>query len=161
MSEITSNICCFTGHRDIPAAHLKLLSAQLDRVLTTLIGAGITVFRTGGARGFDTLAALKVLERREADPRIRLELILPCRDQTRGWEGFDRNAYEYVLTRADSVTVLHETYQTGCMFERNRALVRGSLFCIGYCTSSRGGSAYTLDFARGEGCRVVNLADLI
>ena len=161
MNEAVSNICCFTGHRNIPAAHLPALSGQLDRVLTTLIGAGITVFRTGGARGFDTLAALKVLEWRDRDPRVRLELILPCRNQTKGWEDFDRDAYGYVLEHADSVTVLHEHYQNGCMFERNRALVQGSLFCVAYCTSSAGGSAYTLNFARSEGCRVVNLADLI
>lgn len=161
MTEPTPYVCCFTGHREINPNHIEPLSALLDRALSTLIKSGVVTYRTGGAIGFDTMAALKVLERKEQDPRIRLELVLPCRDQTAGWADFNREAYQYILERADSVTVLYEKYRRGCMFERNRAMVRGSLFCIGYCTTAGGGSAYTLRFARSQGCRIVNLAELL
>ena len=63
-------ICCFTGHRRIRPEIMPELSALLDRVLDTLINDGVTEFRTGGAVGFDTLAALKVLEKRENGYRI-------------------------------------------------------------------------------------------
>ncbi len=161
MRETTPYVCCFTGHREIDPAHIEALSALLDRTLSTLIHSGVVTFRTGGAIGFDTMAALKVLERKEQDPRIRLELFLPCRDQMAGWADFNRSAYQYILERADSVTVLYDKYRRGCMFERNRAMVRGSHFCIGYCTTRGGGSAYTLRFARGHGCRVINLSELL
>ena len=161
MREPTPYICCFTGHRRIAPKDVPALSALLDRTLNTLTDSGVFTYRTGGAIGFDTMAALKVLDRKETDPRIRLELILPCHDQNRGWEEFNQSAYRYILEHADSVTVLHETYTKGCMFERNRALVRGSHYCIGYCTTAGGGSAYTLRFARGEGCRIINLAELL
>ncbi len=161
MREITTYVCCFTGHREIDPTHIEPLSALLDRTLSTLIGSGVLTYRTGGAVGFDTMAALKVLERKELDKRIRLELFLPCRDQMAGWADFNQTAYRYILERADSVTVLYDKYRKGCMFERNRAMVRGSHFCIGYCTEAAGGSAYTLRFARSQSCRIINLAELI
>ena len=154
-------ICCFTGHRNVDGEALRGLSALLDDVLDRLIADGVTVFRTGGAVGFDTLAALKVLERRESCPSIRLELYLPCRDQTDGWGERSREYYDYILSRADRVEYLYDSYVKGCMLARNRRLVEGSQFCIGYCTKDRGGSAYTLDYAKKNGVRVINLARML
>jgi uncharacterized phage-like protein YoqJ len=154
-------ICCFTGHRRIDGEAMQELSRLLDGVLDRLIADGVTVFRTGGAMGFDTLAALKVLERREHDPSLSLELCLPCRDQTHGWDARSREYYEYILTHADRVSYVQEAYTKGCMLARNRMLVDGSQFCIGYCTSERGGSAYTLDYAKKKGLRVINLARML
>ena len=161
MFEAEVLICCFTGHRTIRAEHMRMLPQVLDRVLEGLIGRNMTVFRTGGAIGFDTLAALKVLEKKEKYPQVRLELILPCKDQTRGWNESNRRAYEYIRSRADSVVYLHEEYVAGCMLERNRKLVEGSHCCVGYCTTDKGGSAYTLRYAKQKGLRVINVAPLI
>ncbi len=154
-------ICCFTGHRKIGDAHMRQMPQVLDRVLERLIQRNITVFRTGGAIGFDTLAALKVLEKKQRYPHVRLQLYLPCRDQTNGWNEVNRRAYEYILSRADEVICLHERYVSGCMLERNRSMVRGSHCCVGYCTSEQGGSAYTLRYAREQGLRVINLVALL
>ena len=74
-------ICCFTGHRSIAPDQLKQLPGLLDLALERLIESGVTVFRTGGAIGFDTLAALAVLKKKEIHSKLRLELILPCQDQ--------------------------------------------------------------------------------
>ena len=154
-------ICCFTGHRKIDGDTLQGLSVLLDDVLDRLIADGVTVFRTGGAIGFDTLAALKVLEHRATCPTISLELYLPCRNQADGWSERSREYYEYILQNADRVEYLYDTYVKGCMLARNRHMVEGSQFCIGYCTSERGGSAYTLDYAKKNGVRVINLAHML
>ena len=153
--------CCFTGHRRISAEHMLRMNQALDLVLDTLIRLGVTVFRTGGAVGFDTVVALKVLEKRQTAPHIRLELILPCRNQTDGWEEFNREAYDYVLREADEVTYLRENYTRGCMLDRNRHLVEGSQICVGYCVTKRGGSAYTMEYAGKKGLRVVNIAPMV
>ncbi len=154
-------ICCFTGHRKLDGGTMPALSELLDGVLDRLIAAGVTTFRTGGAVGFDTLAALKVLERRETDPSISLELYLPCRNQTDGWGERSRAYYDYILNRADRVIYVRDRYVKGCMLERNRRLVDGSQFCIGYCCTDHGGSAYTLDYAKKKGVRVINLARML
>ena len=90
-----------------------------------------------------------------------MELILPCMDQTKGWNEVNRQAYEYVRSHADSVSCLHDGYVWGCMKERNQALVHGSHCCVGYCITEKGGSAYTLRYAKEQGLRVINIATLI
>jgi len=161
MSQIEPLACCFTGHRSIGEPHIRRLPEMLDLVLESLIRRDITIFRTGGAIGFDTLAALKVLEKKERYPHVQLHLYLPCRDQTKGWNEANRSAYSYILSRADQVICLRENYTSGCMLERNRKMVQGSHCCVGFCTSERGGSAYTLRYAKEQGLRVINIATLM
>ena len=150
-------ICCFTGHRRIRPEIMPELSALLDRVLDTLINDGVTEFRTGGAVGFDTLAALKVLELREQLPGLRLELILPCRDQTAGWDEAGVRTYRYIYRNADASRFLFDRYIEGCMLERDRRLVAGSDICVAFCTRSRGGTAYTCACALRAGLELINL----
>jgi len=154
-------ICCFTGHRTIPDEHLPRLHRELDRILDILIRSGVRTFRAGGALGFDTVAALSVLEKRKLYPHIRLELYLPCRDQSKGWRPADISIYEDIINKADSVVFLYDRYTRYCMHERNRQLVDGSDFCISYCTSSTGGTAYTVDYAKKKGVKITNLADFL
>lgn len=154
---------CFTGHRHIPAPHAVRLPSLLEEQLRALIARGARIFRAGGAIGFDMLAALKVLELREAMPNVglALQLWLPCRDQTRGWDEPSCRAYRYVLERADSVRYIAERYTQTCMLERDRALVDGSDVCIAYCTRNRGGSFYTSSYALKRDVALINLADLL
>ena len=67
---------CFTGHRQIDPAHAVLLPALLDAAIRELYGRGARVFRAGGAIGFDTVAALKVLDLTPVLPGLELEPIL-------------------------------------------------------------------------------------
>ena len=152
--------CCFTGHRDIAPQHISTLAAVLDRTLEKLISNGVTRFRAGGALGFDTVAALKVLEKREKYPHIRLDLYLPCRNQADRWGEYDKEVYAYILKNADSVTYTSEYYHRGCMHLRNRRMAEGTDFCVAYCLKDTGGTAYTVNFARGKGISVINVAEL-
>ena len=152
---------CFTGHRDIPPAHIFSLPRVLEREVLNLIERGATVFRAGGAMGFDTLAALKMLELREIYPHIELELILPCRNQTERWSEPEVRTYQYVLDQADRHTFLHDRYVDGCMLERNRELLRGSDVCLAYCCQNRGGTLYTVTHAIKQGVELINLYDLL
>lgn len=152
---------CFTGHREIPSDHAYALPRVLERELITLIERGATVFRAGGAMGFDTLAALKVLELRDIYPQISLELILPCENQTERWPQVEVRTYEYVLKHADRYEFLYPKYIDGCMLERNRRLVKGSDVCVAYCRQNRGGTLYTVTHAMKQGLEVINLADFL
>ncbi len=149
-----SKICMFTGHRHIPREDIVALPRRIDELLERLIADGYTDFRCGGAQGFDTIAALKVLEKRKKYPNIRLHMFLPCKDQTRGWSENAKAAYTTVLECADSVRYTAEVYTKGCMHERNRAMVDGSDLCVAYCTSSTGGTAYTVLYAKRQGVEV-------
>ena len=152
---------CFTGHRNIAYETAVKLPSLLEGVLIDLVERGTTTFRAGGAMGFDTVAALKVLELKERYPHIRLELILPCRNQTEYWEETAVRTYQYILQHADSHRFLFDTYFDGCMLERDRRLVDGSDVCVAYCNRSRGGTAYTFAYALRAGLEVINLHDLV
>lgn len=150
---------CFTGHRQIEQRLALRLPALLDRVIRELYDRGARTFLTGGAQGFDTVAALKVLEWKEVHPDIRLELILPCRDQTNGWSEAGIRTYRYILRQADDHRFLFDSYVDGCMLERDRRLVAESDICVAFCTRSRGGTAYTYAQALRNGLEVINLYD--
>lgn len=158
-----AKICCFTGHRRIPREDIVRLPALLDSLLESLIDKGVLTFRAGGAIGFDTLCALKVLELKKRHPslNITLELCLPCRDQTPGWSATEKSAYEFVLKNADKVSYASQSYAAGCMHTRNRTLVEGADVCVAYLTSSKGGTAYTCAYALKHGLEFINTAELL
>ena len=152
-------ICCFTGHREIPADRLPLLRERLDECIYSCIDEGITVFRAGGARGFDTAAAEAVLAMRRRFDFIRLELILPCHGQTKGWSAEEQATYRRIMAEADRAVFLEEVYSPGCMHRRNLALLSDADVCVAYQTRARGGTAFTVSHARSAGIRVINLAN--
>lgn len=158
MGEKEMRVVCFTGHRELPLDRLVALADRLKRAVAYAYDHGAREFRAGGALGFDTLAALTVLDLHEHHPDARLCLYLPCKTQTRGWSERDRRIYEGILDRADEVTYTSEDYYRGCMMVRNRALVNGSDVCIAFCQHSSGGSAYTVNYAKSNNLTVWNLA---
>ena len=151
--------CCFTGHRSISCEHFKKLPEQLDKVLESLVSNGVRHFKAGGAIGFDTLATLKCLEIKKKYPslNITLELCLPCKNQTDGWSEHEKHAYNFVLSQADKVSYEAEIYTAGCMYARNRRLVDGSHVCVAYLSSDHGGTAYTCNYAKLKGVKIINL----
>lgn len=151
--------CCFTGHRTIKAERRAPLVARLDALLERLVAQGYTEFRTGGARGFDTLAALRVLALRDKYPQCRLHLILPCRDQTKFWNAGERTVFAEIQAAADRTDYVTDQYEPTCMYTRNRALVDGSDLCIAYLTRNRGGTLYTCSYALKNRVELINLAD--
>ena len=77
--EQRQNCCCLTGHRSLPSDPDRLaeLRQNLRRLICDLAQQGITTFYTGGALGFDTMAAMMVLELKSRLPQLRLHLALP------------------------------------------------------------------------------------
>lgn len=151
--------CCFSGHREIPKEELPCVAKRLKKTICHFIEIGYRTFCTGGALGFDTIAANVVLGLKGKYPNIKLALILPCLNQTRGWSRVDIQEYERIKASADSVIYVSETYYTGCMQKRNRALVDSSSVCICYLKKSSGGTAYTINYAERNSIQIVNIAN--
>ena len=152
---------CFTGHRDIQRELAFGIPSCLKVLLRHLIASGARTFLAGGAMGFDTIAALCVLELKEEYPDIRLELILPCRDQTKMWNELNKSTYNFILSSADRVEYLHDRYTQSCMHDRNRRLVELCDVCVAYCVHSGGGTAYTVAHALAKGKELINIAELV
>ena len=150
---------CFTGHRTIPMLKKWKIEKKLKETLEALIDNGYCYFGAGGALGFDTIAAQTVLELKKKHPEIKLILVLPCKNQTRGWEEKDVSVYESIIVQADKVVYTQEHYDRGCMFKRNRHLVDNSSVCVAYLTEEKGGTAYTVNYANQKGVKVINIAE--
>jgi len=153
-----SKTCSFTGHRTIPDGMDEYLIKRIMDEVNCLYALGIKTFLAGGAIGFDTLAAKAVIECREAHDDIRLIIVIPCRGQARGWKQADIDTYERIKKLANDVIYLSEHYYRGCMHSRNRYLIENSKTCICYLTQERGGTAYTVKYAKDKGLAVFNLA---
>ena len=147
---------CFTGHRQIASEQQRVVAERLKRTVEKLILNGYCYF---GAGGFDTLAAECVLYLKKQYPQIKLILVLPCKTQTRGWDSKDITIYEQIKAQADKVVYTSEEYTRGCMFKRNRHLVDNSSVCIAYLIESKGGTAYTVNYAKQKKIQVINLAE--
>ncbi len=159
MDEPIQTTVCFTGHRIIPSEHLPWLRERLEKTVEELYACGYRTFLAGGALGFDTLAASAVLAlKKQRCPELKLELMLPCADQTKCWKERDVRLYESILKQADKVTCMSERYYNGCMQARNRALVENSSVCVCYLTRNSGGTAQSVRMAKQKGLRLINLA---
>jgi len=154
MREIT---CCFTGHRKLSVSE-NIIKNRLSELMDSLIKNGIIYYGAGGALGFDTLAAEVVIGKRHIYPQVKLILVLPCAEQTKGWSSADIDKYNYILSQADKVVYTSQKYYRGCMHKRNRHLVDNSSHCVCYLENYTGGTAYTVDYAEKNGLKIYNMA---
>ncbi len=150
---------CFTGHRNISEADIERVVPKLDGVIEKCILNGYNAFITGGALGFDTVAAFRVLAAKERHPEIKLYLALPCRNQTVNWTSLKSlKEYRIIKDNADFIVYVRDFYDEGCMMERNRLMVDSSAVCVGYVKRASGGSAATMRYAEKMSRITINLA---
>lgn len=149
--------CCFTGHRRIPQDKLLAIRNHLKTAVMSAIEDGYIFFGSGGALGFDTLAAQTVLEMKKQYAQIRLILVLPCLSQAKYWREQDISEYERIKRSADKVVYTSHEYTYDCMYKRNRHLVDNSSLCICYLNEQSGGTAYTVKYAESRGLSIINL----
>ncbi len=158
---MAGKICSFSGHRQIYKIHTTSLPKLLADTVDTLIESGVFLFQSGGAMGFDLLAARVVLAAREKNPSVRLHMLLPCRDQTQHWPKKLRLEYESILSLADEVTYISDSYNEFCMHKRNHALVESADILLCYLMRSFGGTMHTVNYAYDKGLQIINLAALL
>ncbi len=154
---------CFTGHRNIPENLRPVIAELLSEILPGLYARGARVFKTGGALGFDTMAAHAVIDLKTAtkDPEIKLCLCLAAPDQSKYFSKYDSIIFDMILHSSDTVSYACENTTTQSYLARNRQLIKGSDVCVAYCTEQRGGSYYTCKQALINGVEFINLADFI
>ena len=126
--------------------------------LKAFISRGVIYFGSGGALGFDTLAAELVLELKLKYPFVKLIMVYPCHDQTKYWSANDIKRYERIKQHCDKFVYTSESYSRDCMLKRNRHLVDNSGYCICYLTQKTGGTAYTVEYAERMCIHISNVA---
>ena len=150
--------CCFTGHREIVALSCREVEIKLEKKLIELIeNENFTDFRAGGATGFDSIAAMTVMNLKKRYPHVKLHLMLPCKNQEKYFSPLEKQLYRFAIAGADSVVYIQENYSREAMFARNRALVDGADLCIAYLEKLSGGTYQTVNYARKKKVNTINL----
>lgn len=144
----------FTGHRNIPFSAEPAINERLDATIISLIKKGVDTFICGGALGFDTLAAKRVLAARNNYP-IKLILALPCGDQAKRWSVKNKAMFEYIKGNADQTVVLFDHYITGCMHARDKYMVNNSDIVVAYYRGQLGGTQFTLKYAEEQSKQIL------
>ncbi|MCH5213538.1 MAG: DUF1273 family protein, partial [Oscillospiraceae bacterium] len=122
--------------------------SQLRRLIVGVIEKkNVTRFISGCALGTDLWAAEIVLELKEEYPNITLEAAVPCRNQTASWNIKDKERYEQLLSRCDTVTVLQERYTADCMQKRNIYMVSAADYVIAVWNCKPSGTSKTIQHA--------------
>ena len=151
---------CFTGHREIPEPP-EAVAERLDAAIRSLYALGVRFYGAGGARGFDALAARRVLTLKRELPALRLILVLPFPEQYRqegNWSRGELAEFDAILMEADKVVTLESAYSGGVYGRRNRYMVDHSAWCVNYLLRPRSGTGSTVDYARKQGLSLVDLA---
>lgn len=155
--------CFFSGHREIPENIQEQLKTRLIQEILNCVNNGTTTFISGGARGFDMLAADAVIHLQQISEefarRVQLVLYLPCYDQSARWSEKDVvklkmlkfQAYKYIY-------ITKGNYTNDCMKLRNYAMVDASQNGIVYCSRDRSGTAQTIRRAIRKNVSFVNIA---
>ena len=143
--------CALTGHRvlgkDFPRG-------ALEEDLKKHILQGADTFYCGMALGFDLLCC-EILVSLKTEWPVKIVACVPCADQSARYPYEMRRLYEDLLRECDEKIVLHEHYEEGCMFERNRRMVDECDVLFAYLRSNRGGTRYTVSYALKKGKKVV------
>ena len=153
------NACFFTGHRVIPNnIYQDIYQYTKDICIELITKKNISHFITGGALGFDTLAALLIIELKQTYPHIKLHLYYPCTDQTAHWTKYNKKLWDSIRLLSDDYRYITDMpYVSGCMQLRNKAMVNDAGYGIAYCTRNFGGTASTVKYAKDKGRIVIPL----
>ena len=157
--------CAFTGHRpgklpwgeDENDLRCIALKAKLRAAVESAIHEGMEHFICGMAEGCDLYFCEAILALREDHPDITLEAAVPFAGQAEHWGAAQRQRYEALLARCDTVTVLQEHYSPGCMMKRNRYMVDHADLIIACYDGKSGGTLNTLRYATEREIQIVHL----
>ena len=153
-------VCFFTGHRNIlEKSYNDIYKSTKDSIEKLILDKDVTFFKAGGARGFDTICSLCILELKKKYPYIKLILILPCKNQEVKWNKKDKELYNMVLQNTDEIIYISEKYTENCMLKRNDKLVENSDYCICYLKEKtiKGGTLYTVNRAKSKEIEIYNI----
>ncbi len=154
----------FTGYRPEKLPFVEGDSVEYIRFRKTLFSVirrlcelGYGEFISGVAMGFDTWVAEDVITLKSEFPSIQLHCAVPFPDQADKWSKADKLRRERIIENADSVTVTSTEYSKSCFFTRNRYMVDRSDVVVCCFDGLKGGTAYTVDYARKRGLAIVQI----
>lgn len=168
----------FSGHRedkfafsfenDNPndGAYLKFMTRLEFYIIKAYEEYGVESFYTGGATGFDLVAAEMVINLKHktseyngvfSKTNIKHILVVPCLWQSNRYSEFWKRKYRFVMNNSDENIYLNN--RNNHYLKRNDYLIENADYILCYCSENKGGTAYTIKRALKKGIPVFNIYD--
>ncbi len=144
--------CSFSGHRILGKDFNR---EELKNSIKEVINRGYTTFLVGMAIGFDTECFDLLTNLKKENKEIKIIACLPCKNQDKGFRKEQKQKYQENLKKADEIICLNEEYINGCMQQRNRFMVDNSSVLISYLRYKKGGTVYTVNYAKKKGKEII------
>lgn len=152
-----SKTVAFTGHRNINT-DTSVLKDELTHIIREQYHNGHTTFITGGAVGFDLLAAEVVLELQKEYTDIQLFSAVPYTGHHLYFREEDKQRYIHIADKATSNILLSAHYYDGCFLRRNDYMLeKCSLVIAYYAQITKSGTGYTIRKAQEKNIPTINL----
>lgn len=154
---------CFTGHRPEKLNfsegddRFKTFRNLLFKVVNRLCELGYTQFISGMARGFDMWAAEAVCRLKTIEKSVSLVCAVPFPDQAKSWKPEEKARWEAILNESDETANICDRYTRDCFHRRNRYMVDNSEVVVCLYDGTKGGTAYTVDYALKKGKIVIQI----
>jgi uncharacterized phage-like protein YoqJ len=155
---VLEKTCCFAGHRKLPEDKIGVILLNLDREIERLIKNGVTTFISGGATGFDQIAASLIAAKKEMGCDVHLVMALPCHGQEMSWGESEKRLYQHLLDDADAIEYVSGVCGETGMAEQNQYMVDHSAYCICALLCDMSGTGQTVRYAHEKHRCVINVA---
>ena len=147
-------VICFTGHRKIngqyePSPDWNAVFIKTVEVVIGLTQKGYTTFVSGGALGFDQVAARAVVYLKESGYPLKLVFALPYEDFDSKWPEASKVRLSTLLKAADDILTISEPgYAVWKLHARNEWMVDFSKAVVAlYLPPTPGGTLNCINYA--------------
>ena len=157
-------VCCVTGHRpdafpwkdDTEDRRFHILRKRIEQEVDTALFLGAGRFICGNALGVDVWTAQIILEKRNTNPDIYLEIALPFSLHNSTFQSClniqKQSDWTHVVTT--------EKCRRAAFFQRDKYMVDNSDMIIAVFdnqTSRKGGTQRTFEMAREKGLEIIQV----
>ncbi len=156
----------FSGYRTSKIMHtnpdpliIRSIESKLLTAIETLYAQGMRNFISGGAIGFDTLAAQAVLHSKDSHPDISLTLAIPFSGHDYNFSPKQKTRLQKIAASADHIIYVSQKFHDRAYLDRNKFMLRNSSTLVCYFDGQRGGTMYTVNRALRLGHKIINLCD--
>jgi uncharacterized phage-like protein YoqJ len=149
----------FTGHRRMNT-DITLLKEELTQIIRQQYNNGYRAFITGGAVGFDLLAAEIVLELQQEFSDMQLLIAVPYAGHHIYFRNESMQRYTNIADKATTNIILSSYYYDGCFLRRNDYMLANCTLLIAYYDNSKhsdSGTGYTVRRAKANNIPIINL----
>ncbi len=152
---LKSQTACFTGHRNIENLNSSQLTAAIIKIVRELVEMGIYRFYSGGAVGFDLVAASAIISLKNEIPHLKLIFALPFKNHFTRWSQKDKILFSKLSAFADEIVYVTDSKVKFAPILRNRYMIDRSSVCIYYLRRKTGGTHHTVQYAKRKGLSLI------